>query len=357
MVVSIFTCVRGCTSETPSVYYIVNEKNSDIVHRLNAIKYFAPAWWATYPLAQTFMLEFLYSVVNVFKASRVERQCVVTDDMQTLPLDWINVHDTARAIICIFPGLGGHTDACYVKPWHDLSKKMGYSVVVINIRGFIKDCPMNKYAKRYPTYLDIRDMKIAMDAIHERFPTVPKIGVGYSAGGNHLIGYAYHYGLLKGCVNVACGNDIMKCRYFTGDCYLGRCLTIGPRVICRNNRHLQFYQNMTACSYLEEIDHYYALQEGHMDVASYYAACSTHTMFKDLKVPTLCVMSEDDPLLQNGHKEDYISFAENNDHVISVITKRGGHCSWIQNDLKSWVSQLIIEYIEALLCLDSPRGL
>lgn len=343
-------------SEIPQLYFHRTPQNNAIIHRLNAVKYYAPLWWACNPMAQTFLLEFLYNYLKILPTYPIYRQYVVTDDAQILLLDWIHFQEAPRAILCIFPGLVGTTDACYNKPWFQLCKQMNYSAVVVNRRGFHKDAPLDCHAKRLPTYMDAQDMRCAMDAIQRRFPTSPKFGIGYSAGGNHLIGCVHEHpdihSILKGVINISCGNDVLKCQDITkSSSYLGRLLTWGPREMCAHNQAHPFYK-MLQCANpccIEQYDAHYAHTLGFPDIPSYYRSCSTIHCLERITLPTLCVMSQDDPLMQCGHREDYISIAASNHNIITVITRQGGHCAWIQNNFKSWVNELIVEYIEALL--------
>lgn len=352
---SILYTLRNDVRETPFVFFSSTERNRYLVEQMTSIKSFEPVCFGTDGLTQTVLVELLYRYSHSFKrGGAVIQELVAMDDGQTIALDWLNIDvKEPRAVVILLPGIGGKTYSCYNAPWFEICKQQDYIGVVVNRRGFLKNNTMNRGAVRFPTHADVEDTVAILTHIQMRYPGLPRFGLGYSAGGNHLIksvgslDSSRQKKLLTACVSISCNNDIIKTHEFlvankTFDCILSMSISD----ILKNNIHLPFRREALSTPSLTHIDRCIAHQVGFPNVETYYRDCSSIDELCNMQIPTLIMFSEDDPLL-DGMKELAMGACVENSNLISVSTKRGGHVAWIQKDMKTWAPGVLTEYINA----------
>ncbi len=343
----------------------------DHVSMMPSLFTFKPLWFAKYPVSQTIIAELwhhskCYDLADYFTRifrflrrsppyvpqatrSHHHRQFILSNDMQPLAIDWINEEATdPRAVIIINPGMNGDIESFYVLPWFSISREKNYVVAMLNRRGCIKERPMTIKATRFCSYTDNMDMNQVYKMIDRMYPNVPKIGVGYSAGGNHIAKSLTLPNLpLDAAVIISCANDIMRSYdYLKHDPLFDGILSRGVRQIAETHGHIPIYRGIESMKRLTEIDATVAIRLGYEGVDDYYKAQSSHEELACTSIPTLCIVSKDDFMLGTTASL-YAEVAKKNENIIAVITEQGGHMGWLQDDMKSWMDSVVTEFIEA----------
>lgn len=87
---------------------------------------------------------------------------------------------------------------------------------------------------------------------------------------------------------------------------------------------------------------------GFDDVEEYWERQSSWKTMPFIAVPILCMNSRDDPLIPPSSTELASSWANTNEHIISVTTSHGGHLGWVSGWRKQWMCPAIAEYLLAV---------
>ena len=83
--------------------------------------------------------------------------------------------------------------------------------------------------------------------------------------------------------------------------------------------------------------------------AAYYNDASCLFKVKDVKVPTLVVHSEDDPIIPIDCLP--IEECKANKNIITAVTRRGGHVCYFhgQNCDERWYPKVTVEYLDSVI--------
>lgn len=347
--------------EHPLIVGARTERNKCIISNMRLARNFKPLWFAMDSVSQTVMVEAIYKYILPFLSLSAIyppfiTEYLKTDDNQTLVLKYFNMEGAKkRGVVVLIPGIGGTTKECYNVPWYEMCRRNGLIGVVVNRRGFLDDNAMNlRSARRLPTHADTEDMCIALDHIAHKFADLPRFALGYSAGGNHLIkclgslSVARQRELVTAVASISCNNEIMKThRFLRSSRMFDTILSMGVNGIVRRNR-FPFTREALARPSLTRVDTCIARASGFDTVQQYYEHCSSTKEAYDIAVPMLLLFSTDDPLL-DGMSEFAHDLAQKNENVIAVMTKRGGHVAWIQDDYTSWAPGVLTEYIGSFI--------
>lgn len=298
--------------ETPVFYCDPNARNGAIIQACrSSLTSYTPPWYGSRGFLHTAMLEIIHHISFI-------------NTRDTSPSAWINREPTPNdTIILVFVmGLRQEDLPCYLAHW---KSKIG------------NDIPMYVLFRDGNTHAEVHKIHTMVCVLRTLYKHASLVAVGYSSGGNHLLKYLEAYPGshgLKGAVNVGCGNDLVAVHaHFKAnrliDVICG--MALGDCMLTHHDRRV-------------------ALQLGYVKVEDYYRAMSSHRAFGAARdVMILNVMARDDPALPASTEHLLITAALANEHVITVITDRGGHVAWLQ-EIKSgsWVVGLVLEWIRAL---------
>lgn len=90
----------------------------------------------------------------------------------------------------------------------------------------------------------------------------------------------------------------------------------------------------------------------------YYSECSTDDKVEHVRVPLLCLNSQDDPICQH----DGIPFEsfERNPMLFLTVVPTGGHLGWLRSTLAtnstSWMEDSALEFLAALESISSENA-
>ncbi|KAJ1968770.1 hypothetical protein IWQ62_001040 [Dispira parvispora] len=305
------------------------------------------------------------------------RELVPLPDGGSVALDWYpstddvpNGQESRQPIVLIMHGLTGGSHEFYVRA---LIKKLmadpqlSYRTVVMNNRGcgFSELLTPQLYSAGYTD-----DLRHVVRQIHSRYPHAPLVGVGFSLGSNILVKYIGEEGdqcKFAGAVSVGNPFNLLQ----TSDTLHDEGI-MGPLVytrVMRGNlvralmRHKHVF--MGAGMDLDTVNKSRTVREfdelvtrrmfGYDTVKDYYVNASCAPYVSKVRVPLLCLQSEDDPICsaKSIPYEDCL----NNPFIVLATTAHGGHLGWLEagsqgNQVKPWTPEPIAEYISAILHID-----
>ena len=95
---------------------------------------------------------------------------------------------------------------------------------------------------------------------------------------------------------------------------------------------------------------------GYLSAADYYDRASAMRAITDIRVPTLLLSAEDDPMVPPRTFADP-SIQENPNFSV-VISKHGGHCAFLSADAdeRHWAEARVVEFCAERSKLIPPRG-
>lgn len=360
--------------EEPVIHCHPTQRNHELISRMPSLMSFTPLWFARYYVSQTVLAELIHTstytklrnMVKMFSTAiwfnnptcfykeddnmaNYYRQYVMSHDMQPMAIDWINhTEKSPRAIIVMSPGINADISSYYIQPWFQISKEKRYVVAVLHRRGLVRERPMTIKTTKFCSYADTKDMDTFYGVIKGLYPGVPTIGVGVSAGGNHMAkSLNSQYLAIDAFVNIACANDILRSyRVLCSSNMYDSVLSMGWRRVAKNHPHLPVYNGIGSMARLTEMDNAMCLRLGYKDLVEYYKSQSSWEDLLFSNIPTLCMASKDDIML-GSTAAMYEDVARRNTNVIAVTTKLGGHAGWLQNDMTSWMDRVVVEFIEA----------
>ena len=310
---------------------------------------FRPLHWAQGPFIQTLLVE-LCSRPKRRHMRPVQQELLYTADGQAIVLEWIRRVTTPKATIVLLHGIGCDcAQACYFTPWY--SEFADCNVLVMCRRGHHRDYPLMIDDIRevvLPTHADVDDIGMVLEHIAQK--QVPIYLVGYSGGGHHALAYAASltpHPLVQGVVSVSSGVNLIKlAKHLRASPLMDTLLGHGLSDMYKRNMHVykKMFQVERTHPFMRatELEAKIAAYHG-VTLEQYWGNFSVHGHLSKIQVPTLILMSKDDPVLP-ADTEQEIRFAKN-PHITLITTEKGGHVAWITHQYNSWCMEVIHEFV------------
>ncbi|KAI0006014.1 AB-hydrolase YheT [Russula compacta] len=348
------------------------------LHCPSLLSLFRPAWWFGH-------LQTMYAIIGDFSSLDqvvYERRLLQTKDGGTLGVDFTppasdRVLPDETPIIVVLHGLTGALGSheSYVRAILSPAVRpidrggLGYRGVVVNFRG-CSGVPLTSPQLYSSCHTD--DLRQALLYISHHYPRAPLLGLGFSLGANVLTRYVAEEGeecrLVSACA-LACPWDLSKNSDFLHSHWLYRNIyakRMGGNLRSLVSRHIdpimKFPDSQLAQSLPElfsrksltliQFDNLITAHAGgtsppfpFRNARDYYTYASSHRVLGDVRVPFLAVNSDDDPIVK--HLPVYET---NNEWVIVVVTRGGGHMGWFEatgKETRRWISQPVLEWLKA----------
>lgn len=287
------------------------------------------------------------------KAVPWQRQVLALTDGDFLDLDWWRTGNSK--LVVLGHGLEGSSNSTYILAAAHLFKSQGYDVLAWNQRS----CGgrMNSLPRFY--HHGVSDDLAEIVAETAGYQQVAYIG--YSLGGNVLLKYLgekHHVKPSNFQVGVAISApvDLPSCvaeiHRPKNRLYHNRFLkTLKQKVrtksaLMPDKLSTEALANVKS---LTDFDTYYtAPLHGFASANEYYQKASSKPLLNDIKIPTLLLQAEDDPMLGAGcfPKEE----AKANPFLHLMITKHGGHVAFMQarNEIH-FMEEMALQFIDKQL--------
>ncbi|MBC8371711.1 MAG: alpha/beta fold hydrolase [Planctomycetes bacterium] len=292
-----------------------------------------------------------------------EKRWLKVDDETSVLLELNIQQQSTRPMLVMVHGLSGSSQSPYMLGIAQKAFLQGWSVIRVNIRN----CGGSE--KRTPTLYHAAltdDVEAVFEMIAKEFPLAPIALTGYSLGGSIITHTVANWGSsppeqLKAMVCVSTPFNLVSTsrtmhKGFMNRMYMKKFL-IGFMKSMKNKaaQFPELYPQDASYGYEDfySFDQQWTAPAFGFDGSSdYYNRASALHVIKDVKVPTLIIHSEDDPLVP--YCEPTRDAVEANPNMRLLLAKRGGHCgffgakaanSLVWSDIdRWWAENRVIEY-------------
>lgn len=287
-----------------------------------------PPVWASTAHLQTILGHLLPSPRLKSKGKRVE--IPVSEGDRLVSFIQEGESDT---VVYVFHGLAGSTDSTYIHRTSIVAQQLGHTVILTNHRGCGEGAGLAK-----GLYHSGRGEDLASVIAYGRklFPKKRHVAVGYSMSGNALLL------LLSGkrgdtqpdaAISVNAPIALEETSFLLGTGF-NRIYDIKFYLQCRRDvfkahQDPEVRKRIPRLSTIREFDNYFTAPfGGFRDREDYYSTCSTQALLKNIKVPTVLLMSKDDPFVPFSSYES----ATLSPNVLPHYEVSGGHMGYITRE-------------------------
>ena len=250
---------------------------------------------------------------------------------------------------------GGSREPCTSWMAYNFMKK-GYRVVVCSCRG----CNGSKLkTKRICDSTNYQDTHVIIEHISKKYPEAKKkFLVGFSMGGIISVNYTTEYNDLDGVISVShiVDNkraDILLCEGFKFNLYAKPLIKSLTRSIKKSDLYTDEEKKklLNIKTSAEFHDLVSAKNMGLKNSDEYYELTKLYGKPSKVKIPTLIITSEDDPLTKKEFIDEKELTDKTNNNLAFVLTKEGGHVSFCQglNGKGSYVEEVADEFFNIIM--------
>ena len=306
---------------------------------------FQPAWWLPGAHAQTIAGRLLRRPhPPVFRRQRLE-----TPDGDFLDLDWVPAEDRDAPLVLLLHGLEGSARRGYAINTYRALAANGLRAVGLNFRSCGGE--PNRTARFYHSG-ETGDLRVAIDALEQRFDQDVSAAIGFSLGGNVLLKYLAEEGdaaRLRAAVAVSVPYDLAAGADALDGTRMGRFYTshflasLVEKMEAKSallNTRIDLERIRRARSFREFDDAATAPLHGFAGAEDYYSRSSSGPLLDRVRVPTLLIHAADDPFLPPSAIPN--EAIDRNECLRAVLTRRGGHVGFIAGSPRRpafWVEQ------------------
>lgn len=237
-----------------------------------------------------------------------------------------------RAGVLLMHGLGGDADAKYMLSVTKRLIDKGYIVFRMNHRGAGQGAGL--VSRMYNAGLS-NDVGYALDTIHDRFPELSLVCIGFSMSGNTILKYAGERGhgvssALRGIIAVNPVIDLEQC--------ISAIEGLNNRIYHQRFTRLlisQLMANQRLCRVPKDVHRIRSVREyddevtapawGFPNASAYYRNESAIASIPSIVCPVVVLSTDDDPLIPVS----IFSEVQWPDHTRLYITQGGGHMGYI----------------------------
>ncbi len=260
----------------------------------------------------------------------------------------------SRGTLVLFHGLSGSADAVYMRRTAREALARRWSVVRTNLRTCGGTEALSRTLYNAGQWADAGCVLRAME---RRGLPRPFAALGFSLGGNLILGHAGREGRACGADAVAAVNPPLD---------LAACIEALER---RENLPFQVYFALALCAQIRRIRRvrpvagppariwrvpgmrafdraFTAPDAGYPDAESYYRFASAGPVLSGVRVPTLVVTSRNDPFVPVESVTRFLG----QPGIDRAVTDRGGHVGfWHRGKPRFWAATAVLSWLEARL--------
>ena len=316
----------------------------------------SPPWWASSGHAQTILGHLLPSKASVSRKNLAGKRLEIPlPDGDRLVARVIE--GKSDTVLYLFHGLSGSTEADYMQRTAALGIELGHTVYLVNHRG----CGEGLGLARNPYHSGrAEDLSEVLQVGRKHYPGKKHIAVGFSLSANALLL------LLSGrrgttlpdaaiAVNApihleSSSKDLVRGLNKIYDFRFSAACRLNVNTMQKNGLIKKGTYKFPWLTNLREFDSIYTAPAGGFSSREdYYSTCSTHLVLGAIKVPTVIIMSEDDPFI------DYRNYtsATLSSSAILHLEKSGGHLGYLTDQptplgTNRWLDYATREYLAEL---------
>jgi predicted alpha/beta-fold hydrolase len=326
-----------------------------------------PAWWLPGAHAQTVWARMARSRHLI----RFEREVLTTPDDDDLVLDHTAGPPAAPRVLLLH-GLEGSAHSLHTQGLAVLVAQIGWRATVINFRSCarhserIRTRLRNRRPRLYHSG-DTEDLDFVVRTLTAREPASPLYAIGFSLGGNVLLKWLGENGpssVIRAAATLSVPYDLAAASQYldrpVGRFYAWHFLRrLRPKALDvvarfpRETAHIDVARVAAAKTFAEFDACVTAPLHGFAGPADYYRRSSAVGFLPAIRVPTLCISSEDDPFFPAPAIAEARAAAA--PHVHFVVSRWGGHTGFVAGPWPwrpaYWTEERVVEWL-----VDDHRG-
>lgn len=308
---------------------------------------------------QTIYNALFYKPMTLKNPKKIE---IKIDDKNTIVCDYSKAeNNTTKTLVILVHGLEGSSESNYIVSTAQKLYKKDYSVLRMNIRN----CGGTSHLSEtlYNAGLS-DDVKKIIEYFKDRFDYKNIFVCGFSLGANTVLKMAGEYGNsypeeLKGVIAISPPLDLAEC---SEEIILPKNMIYDDHY---RKRLIKTYKNkkkthpknvdlgiLSKIKTLKDFDNYITGPAfGYKDAEEYYRLNSSLKFLTDIKVYTVIIQAQDDPIIPFNSTIKAMNI--NNDNIHFLITKHGGHVGFInsfsasKNDIdRRWAENRVVEFVD-----------
>ncbi len=249
--------------------------------------------------------------------------------------------DAAKPLVILIHGLAGCEDSSYIINAARYFLEQGYGVLRLNLRGAGPSrptCTLQSHAGRS------RDLRDAILALPSATLAQGVVVVGFSLSGNMSLKFAAEFGSELPIRAVASISAPINLAVTSAN-------MLRPRNALYNNKLLRDFRReclapgavldeaeraaiKAAQNFVDLDNDFVAPRNGYRDACDYWANCQALGYLAQIKVPTLLLHAQDDPIVPVTPYLDYPW--ERNSWLFPEISRRGGHVGFHAMGNRPW---------------------
>ena len=272
-----------------------------------------------------------------------------------------NIH--SNPVLFILPGITGQYDDSYVQNIISEGLNNNFDVVVFQMRTLSSEMKMPK--NRFVDFYE--DINNSLIRVRNKNPNYI-YGVGYSYGANLLTGYLGNKNLetnyIEGGVAVSNPFDLYMSQrlgedtlfeslitYFERKNYMKAVNAFNRKI--KNKKKCINVDTLLSSYYVKNFDtEFFGKILGYKNGDEYYRGISSAKYIKNINKPLLVIHSKDDPICTyKGIPMDDVC---KNENIIFILTEKGGHSCFIENEKdfsfspRQWMFKPAFEFVNYL---------
>lgn len=341
------------TIQKPSLYFKATPENQNIIQQLPALHHkYAVTPWLINRHAQIVYMSLKHRVRSKPLQYDQINECPMPDGAMTeiawLGYDLPSTHPTIVMLHTVTADTQTMSEIV-----EDIYQQTGWRIALCLRRG-------HTTTPRPFTTINIMgsvpDFRAQLDYIQACFPQSPLYAVGSSAGTAVLARYLGEVGAdtpLRAAFAYCPGYDLNiafdRVHQFY-DWYMAN--AVKKRFIEPYQQQLQNHralQTAIQSSRLRDMQKVLFEFSGFESYDDYLKACNPIDVFANIRIPTMILNAEDDPICHIQNAYQHLQAIENNPYTILVTTRHGSHCGHYQGlKPRSWAHQLISSYLHSI---------
>ncbi|KNC53057.1 abhydrolase domain-containing protein 3 [Thecamonas trahens ATCC 50062] len=277
---------------------------------------------------------------------------MVALDWATKPAD-ITPH---TPVMLVLHGLTGGSDEGYVRLAVRSALAMGWAPLVFNYRGA---AGTDVLTPRGYSASATDDLDAVLAHVKAKAPHSPLFAVGFSLGANILSRHLCDAGSatpVDAAVALCCPFSMIRKPEHSLPWIYERIFTANLVRFAKRHPMLAHHPqvnpaDLDTCRTVRDFDAAVTVPVfGHKDVDDYYRHATVAGRISGIKIPTLFLSAADDPIVPEPiiPTDDIAA----NPYTMAAITRRGGHCAWLEHAGvwgPAWSDHATIEFFSGLL--------
>ncbi|KAM0673038.1 hypothetical protein GVAV_003529 [Gurleya vavrai] len=335
----------------PTIYYSKTKKNVKLIEKMKILKQrFFPFIFAIPGFIQTYTDRIRRKKIKIKESIKLN-----TKDGGSFIVDIFQKGNEKKSVILVH-GFNSSSDSSYIRNLAFHFVEIDYRVFGFNSRG-------TKCKLQTPIFFHIgwtEDLKFCLEHVLDNYEGEIAL-IGFSLGGNWVAKLLGENNMLdKKFKRIKCGMGISIpfCFFELNKIMSNWAFKISINRLLARKMKSYLYRNaeiiskagvdmdaLTSCNTVHEIDECVTKKIFKIDnLEEHYknSSCSAYLPF--IKIPFMIINSCDDPIIP--FKTIPIEKCINNENIILVVTKNGGHIGFMSYDLdKNYVENVVIDFV------------